>query len=83
MREIIGDLCHDKLTKSMKHVLAFDETLDYAKWKGQVRVEANILSAKWLDNDEKIEVKNNSFQVVPFRYSRSYFVRVAKLIIEE
>ena len=37
MREIIGDLCHDELTKSMKHKLAFDETADYEKWKAQVR----------------------------------------------
>ena len=37
MREIVGDLCHDGLVKTMKHALAYDEKRDYVQWKNEVR----------------------------------------------
>lgn len=50
-----------------------------AESMGQVRIEDKILSAEWLDNGEKIDVKDNTFFVVPCLYDESYFVRVAKV----
>ena len=49
--------------------------------RGQVRVEGKILSAVWLDNGAKIEVKDNAFSITPYLYGESYCVRVAKLKI--
>ena len=43
MKEIIGDLCHDGLVKTMEHALAFDEKRDYAEWKEQVREKLSEL----------------------------------------
>lgn len=43
MKEIIGDLCHDGLMKTMEHALAFDEKRDYAEWKEQVREKLSEL----------------------------------------
>lgn len=52
MREIVGDLCHDQLTKSMSHTLSFDETQDYAKWKGQVRDKfAELIRIKQIEEN--------------------------------
>ena len=36
MRKIINDSVHENLMRE-KPILAYDETVDYAKWKGQVR----------------------------------------------
>lgn len=49
--------------------------------RGQVRVEGKILSAVWLDNGAKIEVKDNAFSITPYLYGESFCVRVAKLKI--
>ena len=46
---------------------------------GQVRVEAEIASAEWLDNGAPIEVKNGGFYVAPFAYGVSHSIRVAKV----
>ena len=46
---------------------------------GQVRVEAKVESAEWLDSGEEIPVENNSFAMKPFAYGESKIVRVAKL----
>ncbi|MBQ8292165.1 MAG: acetylxylan esterase [Clostridia bacterium] len=37
MKEIIGDLCHDKLVETVSQTLAFDETNDYVAWRAQVK----------------------------------------------
>lgn len=50
---------------------------------GQVRVEAEVESAEWLDSGEEIPVENNSFSMKPFAYGESKIVRVAKLKIKD
>ena len=47
-----------------------------------VAVNADIKSAVWLDNGQPIEVKDNSFKVVPFSYGHSYSVRVARFSVK-
>lgn len=37
MMEIQGDLCHKFLTENIKPYYLYDETKDYANWKGQLR----------------------------------------------
>ena len=39
MREIIGDLCHDKLVENTKQALGFDETRDYQEWKKEIKAK--------------------------------------------
>jgi alpha-L-fucosidase len=76
-----GDGCYYALIKDVP--MSADPNVQRLQETGHVRVKAKILSAEWLDNGEKIEVENDSFKVKPFKYSRSYSVRVAKLVIEE
>ena len=76
-----GNGCYYAIIKNVP--MAADPNVQRLQETGQVCVEAKILSAEWLDNGEKIEVENNTFKVVPFKYSRSYSTRIAKLIIEE
>ena len=45
----------------------------------QVWIDADIVSAEWLDNGEKIVLRDHSFSISPFLYGRSYSIRVAKL----
>ncbi|MBE6645574.1 MAG: alpha-L-fucosidase [Ruminococcaceae bacterium] len=47
-----------------------------------VRINANVRSARWLDNGRKIKVKNNSFAVQPYEYGTSMIYRVAKLELD-
>ena len=42
--------------------------------------DLSIENAIWLDTNEKIEVENNSFEVPPYEYGRSWMIRIAKLI---
>ena len=44
---------------------------------------AKLKGAKWLDNNKKVKVKNNSFYVEPFNYGTSMSVRVAILNLEK
>ena len=44
----------------------------------QVKIDAAVKSAAWLDNGKRIKVKRNAFAVEPFAYGSSYSVRVAK-----
>lgn len=59
--------------------MSADPNVQRAEGGGQVRVEAEILSAEWLDNGASIAVVGNSFPITPFLYGESYSVRVAKL----
>lgn len=42
-----------------------------------VTVKANVKKAYWLDNGQKIEVKDNRFLAEPFGYGVSMSVRIA------
>ena len=55
-----------------------DPNVQRVEWMGQVCIDADILSAEWLDNGEKIELEDNSFYVKPYLYGESYSLRVAK-----
>ena len=45
-----------------------------------IRIDKPIKSARWLDNNEEIEIVNkNAFLLKPFNYGQSYSVRVAKI----
>ncbi len=52
---------------------------EQATW--QVRINAKIKNAVWLDTEEPIEVKNGTFDVKPFAYGISRAIRVAKFEI--
>jgi alpha-L-fucosidase len=45
----------------------------------KVSVDAEIVSAEWLDNGVAIDVQDNAFYAMPFGYGESGCVRVAKL----
>ena len=49
----------------------------------EVRVNAKVKSARWLDNGRRIKVKDNTFSTVPYEYGVSMLYRVAKLEIEK
>lgn len=49
----------------------------------KIKTNKNIKNVKWLDNEETIDVKKNSFKIEPFAYGTSLAVRVAKFEIEE
>lgn len=74
-----GKDCYYAVIKNVP--MSADPNVQRAGSMAQVRVEGEIVSAEWLDNQEKIEVKNNTFYVSPFLYGESYSVRVAKLNI--
>lgn len=59
--------------------MSADPNVQRAEGVGQVRVEAEILSAEWLDNGTAIAAQGNSFPITPFMYGESYSIRVAKL----
>ena len=75
-----GDGCYYALIKNVP--MSADPHVQRLQETGQVCVDADVLSAEWLDNGEKIDVENNAFTVKPFQYGRSYFLRVAKLILK-
>ena len=72
-----GDDCYYAIIKNVP--MTADLNVQRVETIGQVCVEGEIVSAKWLDNGEKIEVKDNSFFVKPFSYGESYSVRIAKI----
>lgn len=59
---------------------------NYYKESGQAKLikilNAKIKSAKWLDTNESILVKNNSFYDKPFKYGTGYSIRIAKFKIK-
>ena len=40
--------------------------------------DKKVKNAKWLDNGESVEVKNNRFEVKPFCYGESAYARVVR-----
>ncbi len=62
--------------------MSADPNVQRAENMGQVRVDAQIVDARWLDNGEKIEVQNNAFYIQPFAYGESGSVRVAKIKVK-
>ncbi len=74
-----GKNCYYAIVKNVP--MSADPNVQRAESLGQVRVESEILSAEWLDNDEKIDTKDGMFYVSPFAYGESYSIRIAKLII--
>ena len=51
MKKIIGDACHDYLTKQVKQELAFSPEKDFNEWKGQV--EQKLFELLGMDKIEK------------------------------
>lgn len=72
-----GKDCYYAILKGVP--MSADPNVQRAESKGQVSVELEIDSAKWLDNGKKIEVKNGKFDVKPFMYGESYSIRIAKI----
>ena len=62
--------------------MSADPNVQRTENMGQVRVDAQIVDARWLDNGEKIEVQNNAFYIQPFAYGESGSVRVAKIKVK-
>ena len=61
--------------------MSADPNVQLSSESRKIKIFADIKSARWLDCDEKAEIKGNAFPVKPFSYGTSYSVRVAKLII--
>ncbi len=63
MREIVGDLCHDELVKSIKPELSFNENADYYKWKEKVREKLiELIRIKEIEKnvcDPKLEIEED------------------------
>lgn len=74
-----GDDCYYVVIKNVP--MSADPNVQRLEGCGQVHVKGEVLSAEWLDNGEKIEVKNGAFYIAPFLYGESYSIRVAKMII--
>lgn len=72
-----GKDCYYAVIKDVP--MSADPNVQRAESKGQVCVEMEIDSAEWLDNGEKIEVKDGKFDVNPFMYGESYSIRIAKI----
>lgn len=72
-----GKDCYYAIIKDVP--MSADPNVQRAESKGQVCVEMEIDSAEWLDNGEKIEVKDGKFDVKPFTYGESYSIRIAKI----
>ncbi len=75
-----GEDCYYVVIKNVP--MSADPNVQREEGRGQVRVEGEVLSAEWIDNGEKIEVKNGAFYIAPFLYGESYSIRVAKLKID-
>ncbi len=59
-----------------------DENVQLSSIEKEVKVYADIKNAVWLDNGKKIKVKNNTFKAEPFKYGRSYGLRIAKFALK-
>ena len=52
----------------------------YDKNKTIINLEGlAVEKAIWLDTNENIEISNNSFEVPPYEYGRSWMIRIAKI----
>ena len=76
-----GEDCYYALIKDVP--MSADPNVQRAGSVGQVRVDAEILSAEWLDNGEEIAVEENAFYATPYTYGISLSVRIAKLKIKQ
>ena len=72
-----GNDCHYAIIKNVP--MSADPNVQRAENMAKISVNAEIVSAEWLDNGEIICVEGNAFFVAPFLYGESYSVRVAKL----
>lgn len=75
-----GNDCHYAIIKNVP--MSADPNVQRAENMAKISVNAEIVSAEWLDNGEIICVEGNAFFVAPFLYGESYSVRVAKLKLE-
>ena len=72
-----GNDCHYAIIKNVP--MSADPNVQRAENMAKISVDAEIVSAEWLDNGEIIPIENNTFFVTPFLYGESYSVRIAKL----
>ena len=72
-----GNDCHYAIIKNVP--MSADPNVQRAENMAKISVNAEIVSAEWLDNGEIIPIENNTFFVTPFLYGESYSVRIAKL----
>ncbi len=75
-----GDDCYYVVIKNVP--MSADPNVQRQEGIEQVRVKGEVLSAEWLDNGEKIEVKDGMFYISPFVYGESWSIRIAKLMIK-
>ncbi len=75
-----GDDCYYAIINKVP--MRGDPNVQRGAANARVRIDKEILEAEWLDNGQKIEVENNSFDALPFSYGASYCTRVAKLKIQ-
>lgn len=59
-----------------------DENVQSAGKEKTVTVHADVKNAVWLDSGKKVKVKNNSFELLPFKYGTSMPLRIAKFEIQ-
>ncbi len=62
--------------------MSADPNVARAESLPRITVNVPIKGAVWLDNGKRIPVKDNAFDLEPFRYGESLCVRVAKLILD-
>ena len=55
-----------------------DENVQLSSIEREVKVNADIKNAVWLDNGKRIKLKKNTFKVEPFKYGTSYGLRIAR-----
>lgn len=71
-----GKNCYYAVIKDVS--MSADPNVQRVTGIGQVRIEYGIRNAEWLDNGEKIAVKNGCFDIKPFLYGESHSIRIAK-----
>jgi alpha-L-fucosidase len=74
-----GNGCYYAVIKNVP--MSADPNVQRNEGKGRVYIDADIRSAEWLDNGEKIKLEGNSFEIEPYLYGESYSLRVAKFTI--
>ncbi len=80
MREIKGDLCHNILKYKTKPLLAFDEILDFDKWRDKVK--AKFIELFGIDNIERNscplnfeiekEIEKDGYKHIRFTFESEY-----------
>ena len=74
-----GKNCYYAIVKNVP--MSADPNVQRDEGKGRVYIDADIRSAEWLDNGEKITLEGNSFEIKPYLYGESYSLRVVKFTI--